>query len=66
MLQLTSDLAQDLLDAVVEGPEGDQVYKIYSNEEDEPEEEVQDEAIEADEDYDEEEIMLGWAPPSQE
>jgi len=30
------DLAQDLLEAVVEGPEGDNIYEIYVEDDDEP------------------------------
>lgn len=45
-------LAQDLLDAVVEGPEGDSVYAIYVEEEAPP-------LSEEEEDYGEEERLMG-------
>jgi hypothetical protein len=51
-------LAQDLLDHVVEGPEGDQVFELYATEE-QPEQEVIDVEEEYGEDYGEEELILG-------
>lgn len=57
---LTADLAQDLLNAFVEGPEGDSVYEVYDGErgplEDEaPEDEV---IVVDDDDFDEEERLM--------
>ncbi|BEJ17646.1 hypothetical protein CspHIS471_0610470 [Cutaneotrichosporon sp. HIS471] len=64
-LTMVQYLAQDLLNAFVEGPEGDSVYEIYDTEERQSQKAPDENeviVISDDENFDEEEAMLGTWP----